>query len=595
VWTPPVVILVLGALVAFAPVAQFALRHPELFWDRAKRISVFGDPNVQARPIASLLESTARHLLMFNYRGDPNGRHNLPGAPMLDRFSAALLVLGLAICIVRWKSPHSVLLTLWLLVPLSGGILSTWFEAPQSLRSIGSLPAAYAIACLPLEWLANEWQRVFGQPDHQAKSRQLLTVAAFCLLTAVAVENATVYFYVWARDFASWAAFNPAETYMAQDIAIYRDRYDLLFDPLLTAHLTTRYLAPDYEVYHHFDPGTLYPLISTDKEGVLVFVAPDTTTVREQANVLYPDVAVSALRHPYSDNAVMYKLLFDKRTIESRRGLDVRYAPLQDLSGDAITRLDPQIDHNWSAELPAPFVFPFQASWTGGLLAPTYGRYTLHVEAPGEATLLLDGKEVMSGPAPLTRDIILAQGVHDLYLRCTVLSSGSVRLAWQPAGDAELRAVPLTSFYQGMQPTSGLVGRFYPNADWSGDPSLARIDRQIAYYFHFLPLDRPYSVRWTGRLVAPVPGMYQLGIKAISSASLSLDDSVVITPTDPGTLQTAEVPLTAGLHEIQVLFLDNQSHSQVYLYWQIPGQEGLNHIPYSMLLLPLEGAWWPSP
>jgi hypothetical protein len=207
----------------------------------------------------------------------------------------------------------------------------------------------------------------------------------------------------------------------------------------------------------------------------------------------------------------------------------------------------------------------------------------------------LDGQLVFSGTAPLAREIVLAQGLHDLFLQCSIVSPGPVRLAWQPAGEPESRTIPSTAFYRGMQPDSGLLGRFYPNADWSGEPAFARIDRQIAYYFHFLPLPRPYSVRWTGRLIAPVPGTYQLGIKAISSASLSLDGNAVIEPTEPGMLETSELQLAAGMHDVQVQFLDNQSHSQVYLYWQLPGQDTLEHIPQSMLLLPVQGAWWPSP
>ena len=118
-WALPAVLFLLGTFVAVAPVAQFALRRPELFWDRAKRISVFKQREVQDRPVAAILESTGKHLLMFNYRGDPNGRHNLPGAPMLDRLSAVLMVLGVLTCLARWKSPRSTLLLLWLLVPLS--------------------------------------------------------------------------------------------------------------------------------------------------------------------------------------------------------------------------------------------------------------------------------------------------------------------------------------------------------------------------------------------------------------------------------------------------------------------------------------------
>jgi hypothetical protein len=290
----------------------------------------------------------------------------------------------------------------------------------------------------------------------------------------------------------------------------------------------------------------------------------------------------------------MHKLFFDKSVIEASHGLNARYTSIQDQSTEAITRIETAIDQTWNNERSPPLAYPFYVSWSGGLLVPTYGTYTLRLELPGEARLLLDGKQVMAGPAPLTSEIVLAQGLHDLYVHGNVLAPGAVRLAWQPRTESALRAIPPTAFYRGMQPGSGLVGSFYPNANWSGEPSTVRIDRQIAYYFHFLPLSRPYSVRWTGRLLAPIEGTYQLGIKAISTASLSIDGNLVIEPTEPGELQTQETLLTAGMHDLELQFLDNQSHSQVYLYWQVPGQN-LETIPHTMLLLPQQGAWRPSP
>jgi hypothetical protein len=109
-----------------------------------------------------------------------------------------------------------------------------------------------------------------------------------------------------------------------------------------------------------------------------------------------------------------------------------------------------------------------------------------------------------------------------------------------------------------------------------------------------LPLPRPYTVEWAGRLVAPVEGVYRLSLRAISSASLHVDGHLVVDRTSPGQMGEGEVYLTSGLHDILVRYLDDQSHSQIYLYWQPPGAEfGL--IPPDVLFPPAEGAWWPLP
>jgi hypothetical protein len=138
------------------------------------------------------------------------------------------------------------------------------------------------------------------------------------------------------------------------------------------------------------------------------------------------------------------------------------------------------------------------------------------------------------------------------------------------------------------------VGRFYANDSWSGEPALARIDRQIAHYFHFLALSRPYTVEWRGRLLTPYAGAYGLAVKAVSSASLSIDGVEVIAPSAPRELAEGEVYLTAGTHELALRYLDSDSHSHVYLYWRPPEGE-LALVPPEVLFLPQEGAWWTTP
>jgi hypothetical protein len=585
-WAIPGLLFAVGTLVVVAPVAQFAVQHPDVFWDRAKRVSIWTAPEVQSSPATAILESTAKHLLMFNYRGDPNGRHNLPGEPMLDRLGGVLFVLGTVMCVLGWRDPRAVLLLLWLFVSLSGGILSTWFEAPQSLRSIGALPAACALICMAMAWFADEWRRIFSGA-HAA--RRLVPVGLLVLL-AIGLENGVTYFYFRARDFASWAAFNAAETHLAQDINTYRDRYVLRFDPLLTAHLTTRYMAPDYEVYHHFDPATVFPIHESGSEGVLLFVSPDSVYVRQQARLLYPTVREEVFAHPESGNVVMYKLFFDRETIEGVQGLDALYVATgaQAQDGQHLRGSERQLDLAWGDGPPVPY--PFDATWIGALLVPEYGAYMLALDTPHECLLELDGRPVAGGQ---DGQIMVARGEHILYVGCKVGGPGPVRLMWTTPADRTLRPVPGDLLYRSFWPVRGLLGRFYQNADWSGDPVTVRIDRQIGYYFHFLPLSRPYTVEWSGQLAVPLSGAYRIGVNAVSSASLYLDGAPLLEQTLAGQLDLADVALGAGMHDIRLRFLDDQPRSQVYLYWQPPdGDVAL--IPFDMLFLPEEGVWWPK-
>ena len=69
-----------------------------------------------------------------------------------------------------------------------------------------------------MAWFAGEWARVFPQPG----VRRRLALLALLVLGAIAVENGVIYFHIWGHDFSSWAAFNAAETHLAQDINRYQ-------------------------------------------------------------------------------------------------------------------------------------------------------------------------------------------------------------------------------------------------------------------------------------------------------------------------------------------------------------------------------------
>ncbi len=99
-------------------------------------------------PLAKLDESIGRHLLMFNARGDSNGRHVAPNAPMLDAVTGLGLLAGVAALLHRWRDWRSQFLLGALAIGLAPSILS--IESPHAMRSIDALPFACVIAALGL-------------------------------------------------------------------------------------------------------------------------------------------------------------------------------------------------------------------------------------------------------------------------------------------------------------------------------------------------------------------------------------------------------------------------------------------------------------
>ncbi len=89
------------------------------------------------------------------------------------------------------------------------------------------------------------------------------------------------------------------------------------------------------------------------------------------------------------------------------------------------------------------------------------------------------------------------------------------------------------------------------------------------------PPTQPFAVRWTGALIPPITGVYQLGVRGSSGYALQLDGRELLP------LQTNEhepftravpVELEAGrLYDVRLDYLNNGRDPQVQLLWAAPG------------------------
>ena len=145
-------LMVLVSVFVAAPVILLAASDPDGFFDRTRITSVF-TYSPREEWVDSLRSNLVKHSLMFGREGDPNPRHNLPHAPMLDYVTAALFVLGFFFALTRWRSGAVFLLPFWVFFMTLPGILTLPWEAPQSLRSILVIPAVAALSAYVLDRL----------------------------------------------------------------------------------------------------------------------------------------------------------------------------------------------------------------------------------------------------------------------------------------------------------------------------------------------------------------------------------------------------------------------------------------------------------
>jgi len=151
VWRPALAGLLLGGLLS-APLFLYLRAHPEM----QTRLDMLDGPlqAISAGQWRPVLANVANALLAFVWpgRGDAFLAYNIPGRPVFDAVSAALFVVGLGVCLVRWRRPAYAFLLLW----FAAGILPSLITGPtaNTTRNLAALPAVFLMPAIGFVALA---------------------------------------------------------------------------------------------------------------------------------------------------------------------------------------------------------------------------------------------------------------------------------------------------------------------------------------------------------------------------------------------------------------------------------------------------------
>lgn len=163
-------------------------------------------------------------------------------------------------------------------------------------------------------------------------------------------------------------------------------------------------------------------------------------------------------------------------------------------------------------------------------------------------------------------------------------------------GREEPRAAPLIepAFFRlaAGSEQRGLQGEYFRGRDFSGEPVMKRVDSQIAFRWdRSSPTDDAvargeiaadkalsgddFSVRWTGKLVPPVSGRYELSAGANDGFRLFVDGRLVLDGWQPSQrVQTKSVfvELEANrMHDVKLEYFEDVRDAEVRLAWRRPG------------------------
>jgi hypothetical protein len=271
--------LVGGFLVAGGPMLAVALIEPGNYFGRGAEVSVF---NTQQ----SLVSHVLRTLGQFAFVGDPNGRHDVGGMPLLAWPLVILAVVGVVCAWRRRRDPPYLLVLLGLVIFLVPPLIAPEGGSPHFLRNLGLAPYVAAVvgigAVTTVSWLAGHWRRV-GQVTGVA-----LVVAALGYGAAI---GAHAYFTRPVRDRYDPYTFALVSLAQAADFgprtAVIVDDYSVFDIQFLDAHDPPTVIAPGQRIA----PGRFARIVASSRADLRRAVGP---TLAAAATV----TAVDPAGHP---------------------------------------------------------------------------------------------------------------------------------------------------------------------------------------------------------------------------------------------------------------------------------------------------------
>jgi DNA-binding beta-propeller fold protein YncE/4-amino-4-deoxy-L-arabinose transferase-like glycosyltransferase len=579
-----VVALALATVVAFGPLGAYFLRFPQDVWHRARQASVTLDIE-RAGSYEPLRQNIKKTLLMFNYRGDPRPRHNLPDERELDFGTAMLFLLGVGYSLYHWKQSRYFVLLVWLLLGLLPGMLSLADSNPHSLRTIASLPAAFLLAAVTAD---RAWEGVAqGLRGQVFPYRVGLAVV---LLILVGRANYVTYFNQQAQNESVYYDYDPIQTEVAKYIKAMGNTHRVYVSRYFTNHADVKFIS--YGVpYYDFDLNAHLPLREQVDQDVLFILERNHAPFVTRLQQLYPQGIYHEVDDRYG-RFMYYTFLVPKEEIAAIQGLQGSYyASAEPEGAPVLQRKDATIAFYWSADGPAFLAGseePFSATWEGSLYVPRFGDYAFVLDTDGLAQLWLDEELVVESSGERVQGAIqLPAGFHAVALNAAQQRPhGRLTLNWIPAGSSSEQVVPQTVLYTAQLARQGLLGRYYHGTNWSGVPVSIQLDSFIA------PNDvipSPFSIQWEGRIYAPTTGNYVLATNSDDGSLLYIDGQLVV---DNGGHHgdryiEGRMTLEEGFHDIILRYFQDGGGRKIELWWIVPGR-GKEQVPAEFLTPPSE-------
>lgn len=516
-------------------------------------------PVISSEQPASFRERLGRLALAFNVAGDPSPLHNLQAQPQLDTVTAALLVLGLALAVTRWRSQGGAPLLIWLLGTLGISALTGRGTPPDSLAAFHAVTPILLLA-------ASALLAVCGQlPESAPTAPRWRTDLLLVLLGAMLAINAHTVFVRRPADAAAWAAFRSAEAMAAQEINRLLPGSAIFLADVWLDDPTIRFLAPGMPQPRRMDTSSTLPL---REDVTFAYFAPGhQEIVAEDLERLYENGEIDRFRSPLDDTQVVLRTFRGpSKVVAAARGVTLR---VTSPDRSRTTRLTlPSFDLRWP--IPGESSRGATLELFTALSVDTAGAYRFRLDGPTDAILEINGAPVGRAGAEIMT--ALAAGSQRVRVLTTTDGDGGISVRWQPPGASDMVAIPFDQLYREQRASSGLLAAYRAGSDPVTAPEILRVERHIQREANPPPLPRPYTLDMVGILDAPKAGTYRFRLTGSGPVGMWLDGQPVPLGERPNDEPTSIV-LAEGDHAIRLRLLDESEPTRFNLAWAPPGED----------------------
>ncbi len=252
----------------------------------------------KGQPVQTFLSGTAKTILQYNYFGDENSRHNVPGQPLLNTFAGLMLVLGLVICLYHIKRPRYAILLIVLASMLMPVVL-TAEGLPHGLRSIGTAVPIFMLVGLGTNYMLYIWYRTF--PVN--KLARVSGLAIICILMGLSLIQAyRAYFVAWAQDNKTYEAYSETAVAIAKYLNSNNSNNRTNFVVMGGYEANpTQYLTHNKSTYKLLDESGLRDLpISGGPKLIIIPAGVNHDQLVELAKIKFPDGTLTNITSDFS-------------------------------------------------------------------------------------------------------------------------------------------------------------------------------------------------------------------------------------------------------------------------------------------------------